>query len=344
MQTKTTVTPKLQPTSISKSKHGQAIRLVSTNAMPRDEWLQIRNQGIGASDAAAAVGLNPYQSQLELWMIKTGRMLPTPMPEAGEGRSPLHWGQALEPLVARHYSEATGRRVRRVNAVLQHPDSDKPWMLANLDYAVAKDPDVQILECKTAGEFGARLWKDGVPDYIQCQVQHQLAVTGDQAADVAVLICGQEFRTYRIERNQELIDALIVLEQQFWDLVWTDTPPSADGSESAHKALQALFPTDDGETLDLTNRDDLADSLNRLKALRDQLKSLQSEEASLKQRLQQAMGDASTAELANGRISWKRSKDSTTTDVARLLKDHPKLADAYQTTRPGSRRFLILNK
>jgi len=35
------------------------------------------------------------------------------------------------------------------------------------------------LECKTAGEFGARLWRDGVPDYVVCQVQHQLAVTGN---------------------------------------------------------------------------------------------------------------------------------------------------------------------
>jgi len=57
-------------------------------------------------------------------------------------------------------------------------------MLANLDYSVVADDDVQILECKTAGEFGSRLWKEGVPDYIQCQVQHQLAVTGKRSADV----------------------------------------------------------------------------------------------------------------------------------------------------------------
>ena len=51
-------------------------------------------------------------------------------------------------------------------------------MLANLDREVMGVPDVQILECKTAGEFGARLWRDGVPEYVQLQVQHQLAVTG----------------------------------------------------------------------------------------------------------------------------------------------------------------------
>ena len=50
-----------------------ALRLASTKDMSRENWLAVRKQGIGASDAAAAVGLNPYQSQLELWMVKTGR-------------------------------------------------------------------------------------------------------------------------------------------------------------------------------------------------------------------------------------------------------------------------------
>ena len=46
-----------------------ALRLVSTNNMSREEWLKVRRQGIGASDAAS-VGLSPYQSPLELWLIK----------------------------------------------------------------------------------------------------------------------------------------------------------------------------------------------------------------------------------------------------------------------------------
>ena len=66
-----------------------------------------------------------------------------------------------------------------------------PFMLANIDREVVGVPGVQVLECKTAGEFGSRLWKDGVPEYVQLQVQHQLAVTGKAAADVAVLLCGQ---------------------------------------------------------------------------------------------------------------------------------------------------------
>ena len=31
------------------------------------EWLQVRRNGIGGSDAAAALGLSPWKSALELW-------------------------------------------------------------------------------------------------------------------------------------------------------------------------------------------------------------------------------------------------------------------------------------
>jgi predicted phage-related endonuclease len=47
--------------------------------------------------------------------------------------------------------------VRKVNAVLQHPDPDKHFMLANLDYAVVSCDEVQILECKSVGEWGTKL-------------------------------------------------------------------------------------------------------------------------------------------------------------------------------------------
>ncbi|MFX9807180.1 YqaJ viral recombinase family protein, partial [Acinetobacter baumannii] len=82
---------------------------------------------------------------LELWMIKTGRILQN-IEDESEGHAPLYWGKRLEPLVAEYYSMHTNYKVRRVNAVLQHPDPDKHFMLANLDYSVVGDADVQILE------------------------------------------------------------------------------------------------------------------------------------------------------------------------------------------------------
>ena len=44
----------------------RALRLVDTRTLDRRQWLEVRKGGIGSSDAAATVGLNPYKSQLEL--------------------------------------------------------------------------------------------------------------------------------------------------------------------------------------------------------------------------------------------------------------------------------------
>ena len=39
-------------------------------------WLESRTLGIGGSDAAAILGLNPYKSNVELFDEKTGRRMP----------------------------------------------------------------------------------------------------------------------------------------------------------------------------------------------------------------------------------------------------------------------------
>lgn len=297
--------------AIESPQRSNALRLVSTKNLSRDEWLLMRKQGIGSSDAAAAVGLNPYQSPLELWMIKTGREENLPKIDPNDESSPMYWGNILEPIVAAHYTKHSGFKVRRTNAILQHPDEDKGWMLANIDYSIVGSKDVQILECKTAGEFGSRLWRDGVPEYVQCQVQHQLAVTGKTAADVCVLLCGQKIEVHRIERDEVLIARLIELERQFWEYVITDTPPPADGSDSASVALRALYPSDRGDTLDLSEDDAFSDAFTNLVSVRAEIESRQAIESELKQRIQQRMGESSRVHFRSGAVSWKRSKSGS---------------------------------
>lgn len=326
-----------QPTA---HKAGRSVlRLVSTKDLSRDEWLDVRKRGIGSSDSSSAIGLNPYKSQLELWLEKTNRDQHLAKPNPDDDSAPVFWGVVLEPVVASQYQRRSGNKVRKINAVLQHPEI--PWMLANIDREVVGSPDVQILECKTAGINGARLWRDGVPKYVEVQVMHQLAVTGKQAADVAVLLAGQQLEVYRIERDELLIKHLIELERQFWHYVETDTPPPADGSDSAERALRLLYPDDDGEELDFTQDPALSETFFSLKQVRRTQAELNQRESELKQTLQQAIGSASKAVFADGSISWKKSKVSVGIDTTALLADNPELKSLYQISKPGSRRFLI---
>lgn len=334
--------PLSKPNKPSKSiKPPVAKRLANTKSMDYQQWLELRKQGIGSSDAATACGLNPYMSMLELWMIKTGRQTQF-IEDESEGHAPLYWGKQLEPLVAEYYSMHTNHKVRRVNAVLQHPDPDKSFMLANLDYAVVGHDEVQILECKTAGEYGAKLWRDGVPLYVLCQVQHQLAVTGKQAAHICVLLCGHETKIYKVTRSESVIEHLINAERYFWKCVETDTPPDADASRSAAKALQQLYPEHVPlSTTDLSIDPSANQQFEQLIQTRNHIEKYQDKFDLLKHQLQAKMKEAERATFQAGSVTWKKAKDSVSLDSKALLKLHPEMLEQFPQAKQGSRRFNI---
>ncbi|BBL58909.1 hypothetical protein [Methylomonas koyamae] len=146
---------------------------------------------------------------------------------------------------------------------------------------------------------------------------------------------------HRIARDDGLIGRLIQLERHFWQYVESDTPPPADGSESADQALRCLYPQDYGQTVDFSQDVTLSAAFADLVQVRLSLAGLETQEAKLKQALQQAMGDASKAVFETGTVTWKKAKDSQVLDSKRLLQDQPDLLNQYATTKTGSRRFLI---
>ena len=93
-----------EPVKPSHNPSSTAKRLINTKHLSHEQWLEVRQQGIGSSDAAAACGIHPYLSMLELWMIKTGRMSSDIEDSANniKGYSPLYWGTTLEPMVAKY--------------------------------------------------------------------------------------------------------------------------------------------------------------------------------------------------------------------------------------------------
>ena len=320
----------------AKTKYGQARRLASTTELTREQWLDIRQLGIGSSDAAVAVGLSPYKCPLSLWLEKTARKAPEDISQ----KEAVLWGVELEPVLAQVYTKRTGYKVRRVNAVLQHPEHT--FMLANLDREVVGHPDGPgILEIKTASYHSAPQWEEGVPVAYQCQVLHQLAVTGHAWAEVAVLIGGQDFRIYRIERDEEKIGDLIRREAHFWQQVRQDWQPEPDGSSDAAAALGWLFPRDDGQTVDLSDSSEFNQLFGQLLQLREQKEVVEQQESLIKQRLQATLGEATAGLFANGKITWKRSKDRLAPDLERLGQDHPDLLSHYVKPVPGVRRFTI---
>lgn len=202
-----------------------ALHLVSTfdrdRRPPRSDPSEI---SLSHLDAAAALGLDPFKSEVRLWMEKTGRQdLLQPLQDPDD--SAAYWSGLLEPIVAAHYTQRTGRQFRRTEAMLRH--RRYPWMVATVKREVVGSPEVQLIECLCVGINAAQLWAEGVPAYIRLRVVHLLAVTGHRAVDLVVLLGGQDLQIHRIERDEAEIARLIRAERAFWRGVELDKAPAA---------------------------------------------------------------------------------------------------------------------
>lgn len=151
-------------------------RLVDINKISHEEWLKYRKMGITGTDAASICGLNPYKSSLQIFVDKTTDNIEIFDNEA------MKQGRDLEEYVAQRFCEATGKKVRRANAIFS--SDENPFMLADFDRLICGER--AGLECKTVSAYSADKWKNGaIPFHYQLQVQHYLAVSGYDAWYIA---------------------------------------------------------------------------------------------------------------------------------------------------------------
>lgn len=279
------------------------------------EWLERRRSGVGSSDAPVIAG--ERGSVVELWAQKAG-LVEVDEPDEDTARL-FEWGHRLEPVVADWYSDQTGRKLRRVNRLLQHPEI--PWAIASLDRVV--EGEKRIVEIKTT-RFG---WKRGepVPGDIQTQVQHQLWVTGYDVADVAVLAGGSEPSIFEVARDDAFIDDLAFLEAEFWGWVESKTRPPMDGSENARRVLSRLHPRNDGTLIPASVEVD-AIAL-QLRDARDIAKAAQDRADTLENAVRSLIGDADGVEGDWGRITWKKNADSERTDWKLMAESLRRIVD-----------------
>lgn len=288
------------------------VERISTAGMGRDRWLELRRESIGGSDAAAIVGLNDWSSPYALWADKTGRLPPKEDSEA------MRQGRDLEAYVAERWEEATGKRVRRLNAILKN--SAYPFAHANIDRDVIGED--AGLECKTTSILRLREFKGGeYPASYYAQCVHYMAVTGAARWYLAVLVLNQGFYHYVIERDQAEIDALMEAEERFWGYVRQDEPPPVDGSAATADALDAIYREGGGGEMDLFGLEaDLTAYLEAKRELKDVREQLRAHENAIKERL----GLAECGTCGAFRATW-REQTRRTFDARGFAAEHPEM-------------------
>lgn len=285
----------------------------------REAWLNLRETGIGGSDASVVVGLNAWKSPFELWMEKTGQK----EAEDLSGNEAVYWGTQLEDMVAREFSKRTGKKVQRYG-VLQH--EEYPFLLASIDRRILGEN--AGLECKTASGYHGREWADDeIPDAYYVQCQHYLAVTGWDRWYIACLIGGQRFVWKTVERNEDDIAALIQAETEFWDKVKWMEMPSVDGTNSCTKALSEKFKGG-GDEIDLPK--DAEEAVRLIDELETVKKDVEGKIELHRNTLRQMLGDAEAGTTPDGRhVTWKTQAGRWTVDGKRLKEEKPEVYAEY---------------
>lgn len=303
-------------------------KLISTLNLDTESWLRYRKNGIGGSDAGAVCGLNPYRTAIEVYYDKTSEEIEETDNEA------MRQGRELEEYVARRFCEASGKKVRRANALFY--DEKNPFMLADVDRMIVGEN--AGLECKTASPYMAEQWKDeSIPVSYQIQCYHYMTVCRADAWYIAVLIYGREFKYYRIERDDEVIENLIRIEKDFWNgNVIPKVMPDPDGSKTADLAIAERFKDAQSNTILLSGFDE---RLRRRQELLTVMEHMETEKRQIDQELKLYLGNAEAAENEHYKVTWKNVSKSSL-DEKRLKEEEPEIYEKYRRVTT-SRRFTV---
>ena len=285
----------------------------------RLKWLQERQKGIGGSDAAAALGLSHFQTAYELYLDKTTPIIDDDSLSPNDER---YWGRVQEEPIIEAYFEMTGYK-RAVMPSRTIASRQYPFMRATVD-AIAVTPhggrrNVQAKTSNSRIGWGP-MYSDQIPEEYMIQVQHEMAVLDFPVTDVPALLCGNDFRIYTIERDDDMIHALVNAEKQFWDRVIARDPPTPQNLEDCKKRWR------EAAHKELIEADDyLLDEWRALQTCKAKIKELDRLKDIHEMRLKIAIADMTGIQCDNRKLcSWK-NQPSKSVDIELLKTKHPEV-------------------
>lgn len=306
--------------------------LIAPPDLARDQWLELRRQGVGGSDIGAIAGFSRYTTPFALWLDKRGE-LPPEQNERLERMGRI--GLRIESFIAELFSEEAGLTVRKVGTLAR---PERSWVRVNLDRAVDGCPDGPcLLEIKNRSAYLADQWEDQVPDDTECQAHWGMLVTGWSHAHVAVLIGGNDFRHYRIERDQQLLDHLLMIGEVFWSRVLTDDPPAVGFSETDTRLLSLLYADPDPDREIEADPAEIDFLLKRRVTGTELVARGEDIVKTADNRMRQIAGDACVVKC-NGRLAYTWKPVVTTRlDAKAVRREMPEIFEKFAKTTTGRR-------
>ena len=258
----------------------------------RGLWLRNRRRYLGASDAAAIMGVNPWSSALNVYADHI-----VPEEDGSPPSEPAYWGLKKQPMLLTEFTRRTGRPCEMWEEMIV--SKERPWQSCTMDgvqqIGAWMDGGVEVKCTRLAFK-----WTDGIPDYVNAQIQHQYSVTGFDTISVVVFFNGDEFYQKDVPRDDDYIKNMNQVESEFMDRLAKFDPPDPDSSESSRKAIGRLYPEDDGKRIVLDPK--YMDVDMRLIGLKSEAKDIATDIRGCENELKAALGDATSGILQDGTI------------------------------------------
>jgi len=270
--------------------------------MLTDEQRAKRCNGIGASDSPIIMGYSSYKTPYQLYLEKTGQV--TLEEELTELQ---YWGEALEPLIIKRFSEENNVEVTFPGTVY-HPKH--PFIFANLDGWI--ESEKAVIEAKCANSFQRKEWdmalNDGIPLVYLIQIAKQCAITDASRGYCAVLIGGMEYKQFIYERDASLEEIIINSDIEFWNCVQNRIEPEPINTSDC----RLKFPTPSPEKM-MPSTFKTSTALAELMNVKMKLKELSDTEDMYKMHLMSHMGNAEYLVGQEGELlaTWKANKKGT---------------------------------
>lgn len=293
--------------------------VLNTKDMTHEEWLKARQAGIGGSDAGTILGVNKWKSKTQLFFEKVNPELKQEVDNEF-----IYWGNVLEDVVAKEFETRTGKKVRKNNKMLRHPEHE--FMLANLDRVIVGEK--ALLECKTTSQYNIDQWKDDeIPASYLCQIQHYMAVTGYEKAYIAVLCGGNQFIWKEVPRDDELIEIIINAEKDFWyNNVLAGVIPEIDGSDATKDFLNHMYKDIDETEVQLS--DDVETLLTALEQVKQEEKELKELKTQYENKIKHILGNNLAGKTSGYQITWKPQVRKTL-DTKKIREIYGEQLDPY---------------
>lgn len=301
----------------------------------REDWLQHRTKGIGSSEVATIVGLNPYETPYQLWRRKVGIDAPI------DDNQYMRAGRLLEDAVSRFFEEETNKKIiasSKGDWLIQ--SISKPHRIVSPDrlyWAGDKRNNANkgILECKTTQK---QIEKDKLPKHWFCQLQYQLGVSGLQQGAIAWLTQGKDFGYSELNFVPDFYEWLVEQVDRFWiDNILGKKEPDLVSVDD----VVTMFPNHvEGKIINV--EEEIFDKVVKLKEIKNSIAELETQKKSLEDDIKFVFADNETMSYQDITIAtWKSSKSTETFDSKAFIKDNPDLAKKYMKTSIGARRLLL---